>query len=665
MSHSEDSTAATFRGPMSTSFSAIAEHPAKFPVAPRDERPQSSLADQFSTICAQHGQRTALTLDGTSVTYRELDTISNRIASSLLAQGATTGTIVAICLERSIEMIAAMLGVVKAGAAYLPIDPGYPVARISETLTDAAPIAVLTSAGLADRLHRLATPTLIVQHLIRDGAEDPIAFDTLPTDPAYVIYTSGSTGRPKGVVVSHANVSRLLTHTDRWFHFTPHDVWTLFHSFAFDFSVWEIWGTLLTGGRLVIVPFATSRSPEEFHALLVAEQVTVLNQTPSAFVLLDQADARMPLARLALRLVIFGGEALSPALLRGWFDRHGDRHPQMVNMYGITETTVHVTYRLMLAADATRERESLIGEPIGDLEIHLLDAHLKPVADGEEGEMFIGGAGVALGYLNRPALNTERFVTLDGQRLYRSGDLARRRADGELVYIGRSDSQVKISGYRIELGEIETALVTHPAVVQACVIAHAEPGGSPRLAAYYVAQYGREPGTRELSEYLAQRLPAQMMPAFYQRLAVFPLTPNGKVDRSALPRPSAGSALPDCRTLAAKTSLEDLVATIWCFVLKANAVSLDDNFFDVGGTSLLLIAVRTGLQEQLDRQIPVSWMFECTTVRSLARRLTESPAALEATPAPTADRTPELLQNRIANQRMAFARARAQRSVGR
>jgi hypothetical protein len=318
----------------------------------------------------------------------------------------------------------------------------------------------------------------------------------------------------------------------------------------------------------------------------------------------------------------------------------------------------------MLADDAANERESLIGEPIPDLRIRLLDPDLHPVPAGQEGELCIAGAGVAQGYLNRPELTAERFVDdtfgEPGTKLYRSGDLARRREDGELVFLGRRDGQVKINGFRIELGEIETAFLTHPAIVQACVVPHSEGGASPRLVAYYVAQQGQEPATRELSEFLAGRLPAQMMPAFYQRLTIFPLTPNGKIDRSALPAPSAGSMLPDRRSLQAGSSMEDLVANVWKVVLKARTVSLDDNFFDVGGTSLLLIAARTGLQEQLDRQIPITWMFECTTIRTLAARLSDSGGISVAPSCPT---EPGLLQDRVQRQRMAFARARTNRTI--
>jgi amino acid adenylation domain-containing protein len=634
-----------------------------------DTRHGASLPALFAEVVARHGERPAVTLDGNSITYNDLDRASDRIACALIGRGAKPGTIVAICLERSIDMIAAMLGVVKSGAAYLPLDPGYPVARLAETVADAEPIAVITTRGLAARLSYLSAPCLFTEELHHRGAtpQTPPHVDLCEEDIAYVIYTSGSTGRPKGVVVSHRNVARLLSQTGRWFHFACDDVWTIFHSFAFDFSVWEIWGALLSGARLVIVPFGVSRSPEEFHALLVQERVTILNQTPSAFVLLDQVDATMPLARLSLRLIIFGGEALSPVTLRGWFDRHGDQKPQMVNMYGITETTVHVTYRRMLAADANREHESLIGEPIPDLRIHLLDQHLRPVRDGQEGELCIGGAGVAQGYLNRRTLTAERFCDdpfgPPGAKLYRSGDLARRRDDGELVFLGRRDSQVKINGFRIEPGEIETAMLTHPAVLQACVVAHSEAGSSPRLAAYFVAQYGMETSTRDLSDFLAQRLPAQMMPAFYQRLTVFPLTPNGKIDRAALPAPTPGAALGTRPHGIASSTLEDLVASIWRFVLKAETVSLDDNFFDVGGTSLLLIAVRTGLQEQLERPIPITWMFECTTIRALARRLGDLSGIRP--PAATNDRVLQdrVLLDRVQRQRLAFARARAQRSV--
>ena len=626
------------------------------------EPPQSShdatIATLFAAVCKRRPDAIALTLGDRSMSYAELDRMADAIAAHLTRHGAGPGTIVAICLERSFEMIAAMLAATKCGAAYLPLDAGYPAARLSETVADADPVAVLTARSLAECFEATRAALLCVEEIEWHGAA-PVAGEVQAEDPAYVIYTSGSTGRPKGVVVSHRNVVRLMTATRPWFRFGEKDVWTLFHSCAFDFSVWEVWGCLLHGGRLVIVPFAVSRSPEEFHALLVAECVTVLNQTPSAFVSLSQVDARVPAAPLCLRVIIFGGEALVPASLRGWIARHGDTKPELVNMYGITETTVHVTYRRILVTDAEHERESLLGQPIADMQMHLLNGHGQPVDVGEEGELWIGGGGVALGYLNRPTLAAERFVHAEflgvEGRLYRSGDLARRRADGELVYVGRRDSQVKINGFRIELGEIEAAIVAHPSLVQACAIAHAESSGGARLAAYYVAKTGPEPTTRELSQFLAQRLPAQMMPAFYIGLPGFPLTANGKVDRQALPAPQPGASSSERRSLTQASGLEYSIARIWQMVLAAEEVGLDDNFFDVGGSSLLLIAVRTGLQEQLDRPIPVTWMFEYTTIRSLARKL-ESPDDVGALASPR-------FVDAARRQRETFRRAREMKGM--
>ncbi len=620
----------------------------------RQQTPQeTTVAIRFAEVCERHRDAPALTLADRSMSYAELNQLADGIAAHLMQQGAGRGTIVALCLERSFEMVAAMLATLKCGAAYLPLDASYPATRLVETVADARPVAVVTNNKLASYFDAASTALLCLDELDLHGAA-PVMVKVRAEDPAYVIYTSGSTGRPKGVVVSHGNLVRLLTATEPWFRFSSKDVWTLFHSFAFDFSVWEIWGCLLHGGRLVVVPFPVSRSPEEFHALLVAERVTVLNQTPSAFVALSQVDARVPAAPLCLRVVIFGGEALLPAALRGWIGRHGDRKPELINMYGITETTVHVTYRRILAADAEHERESLLGQPIPDMQLHLLDPHLQPVPAGEEGELWIGGGGLALGYLNRPALEAERFVRADflglEGRLYRSGDLARRRADGELVYLGRKDRQVKIHGFRIELGEIEAAIVAHPALVQACVIAHAESSGAARLAAYYVAKTGPEPTTRELSQFLAQRLPPQMMPAFYVGLPALPLTANGKVDRQALPAPLPGAGSAQRTGLTHASGLEYSIARIWQMVLGAEEIGLDDNFFDVGGTSLLLIAVRTGLQEQLDWPIPVTWMFEYTTIRSLAHKL--------GSPEHAGSLSSDRLRNAARQQREAFRRVR-------
>ncbi|BBP93529.1 hypothetical protein BsIDN1_71470 [Bacillus safensis] len=311
--------------------------------------------------------------------------------------------------------------------------------------------------------------------------------------PAYIIYTSGSTGKPKGVVIPHQNVIRLLTSTEHWFQFDEEDVWTMFHSYAFDFSVWEIWGPLfLYGGRLVIVPHTISRSPEEMLQLLVEEGVTVLNQTPSAFYQLMQIDKEQQTLgqALSLRYVIFGGEALELSRLEDWYSRHSDCKPLIINMYGITETTVHVTYNELNRDMITKNSSSLIGEPIPDLHVYVLDEYLQPVPPGTTGEMYVAGAGLARGYLGRPDLTSDRFPAdpygAPGTRMYRTGDLARWTEEGALDYIGRADHQIKIRGFRIELGEIEAVLARHDAVAQVAVMMREDQPGDKRLVAYIV-----------------------------------------------------------------------------------------------------------------------------------------------------------------------------------
>ena len=630
-----------------------------------------SLVERFAEIVRLYPQRIAATCGSEEITYEALNRWANGFARELARRELARETIVAIYLDRSVSMLAAMLGVLKAGCAYLPLDPTYPASRVAQMIEDAAPAVVISDDRLAEGLPTLKAKILRVNEVDQPSPEDGTDPSLVPGghELAYVMYTSGSTGKPKGVLVTHRNVLRLMTETEQWFHFDENDVWTMFHSFAFDFSVWEMWGPLLSGGRLVIVPFEISRSTEEFYALLSDQRVTVLNQTPSAFMLLDgveearveQADRVMP---LSLRVVIFGGEALQYRSLRNWFRRHGDQRPQLINMYGITETTVHVTYRVVTQADANSETDSLIGDPIPDLQIHLLDADGHPVVTGEEGEMWIGGGGVARGYLKRPELTAQRFIpdtfSPEGGSLYRSGDLARRRADGQLVYLGRNDQQVKINGFRIELGEVEAAISVFPGMRQVCVIAHSDHSGLQRLAAYFVAE---ESVTAQLlREFLSRRSPAQMIPAFYIQMAEIPLTHNGKVDRKALPEPVAGSSTPDSNATAISkigSPLQERVAKIWREVLETSNVGLDDNFFDIGGSSILLIRARTELQSQLSRQIPITWMFEFTTVRALADKLAEAESGSSSNAPAVAGGVLSAAQEQARKQREAFARMRS------
>jgi len=436
----------------------------------------------------------ALVFENQRLTYRELNQRSNQLAHFLRAHGVQPEVMVGMCVDRSLEMVIGILGILKAGGAYLPLDGTYPSDRLSFMLGDANPPIVLTQQHLSDKLRDYDGRIVRLDQdwdAIAAQPTDALDCQVQPGNLAYVIYTSGSTGTPKGVQVTHHNVIRLFQATWGWYRFDAQDVWTVFHSYAFDFSVWELWGALMYGGRAVLVPYLVSRSPAEFYRLLVEQKVTVLNQTPSSFRQLIRAEEQHGLQPLALRLVIFGGEQLDMRSLAPWFERHGDRMPQLVNMYGITETTVHVTYRPLSIGDLAGG--SVIGRPIPDLQLRLLDRNRRLVPIGVTGEMYVGGAGVARGYLNRSALTADRFIDDDADslragRLYRTGDLARYLANGDVEYLGRIDHQVKIRGFRIELGEIETLLAGHAAVRDCIVLAREDQPGEKQLVAYVVPE---------------------------------------------------------------------------------------------------------------------------------------------------------------------------------
>ena len=460
--------------------------------------PQTSLIHElFEEQVQCTPDAVAVVYEGRSLTYAKLNAKANQLAHYLRERHIGPDQLVGICVERSLEMVVGLLGILKSGGAYVPLDPSYPPERLQYTLGDAAPRVLLTQARLREGLPQTDAAVTVFEEQWSEIARQPsnnLDAATLGLRShhlAYVIYTSGSTGKPKGVMVEHRNVTRLFEATQNWFGFNEGDVWTLFHSFAFDFSVWELWGALLYGGRVVVVPHLTTRSPLELYRLICAEEVTVLNQTPSAFAQLIGAQERAPQERYSLRVVIFGGEALEFGMLRPWAKRNGATKPQLVNMYGITETTVHVTYRPLTEQEIESERGSLIGRAIPDLRAYLLDAHRQPVPIGVAAEIYIGGAGVARGYLNRLELTAERFVkdpfSSDPRaRMYKTGDLGRWLADGTIEYLGRNDHQVKIRGFRIELGEIEARLLEHPLVSEAAVLAREDEPGERRLVAYVV-----------------------------------------------------------------------------------------------------------------------------------------------------------------------------------
>ncbi|OPE25137.1 non-ribosomal peptide synthetase, partial [Pseudomonas aeruginosa] len=548
--------------------------------AQRECAVQGTLQQRFEEQARQRPQAVALILDEQRLSYGELNARANRLAHCLIARGVGADVPVGLALERSLDMLVGLLAILKAGGAYLPLDPAAPEERLAHILDDSGVRLLLTQGHLLEHLPRQAgVEVLAIDGLVLDGYAESDPLTTLSADNlAYVIYTSGSTGKPKGTLLTHRNALRLFSATEAWFGFDERDVWTLFHSYAFDFSVWEIFGALLYGGCLVIVPQWVSRSPEDFYRLLCREGVTVLNQTPSAFkqLMAMACSADMATQQPALRYVIFGGEALDLQSLRPWFQRFGDRQPQLVNMYGITETTVHVTYRPVSEADLKGGLVSPIGGTIPDLSWYILDRDLNPVPRGAVGELYIGRAGLARGYLRRPGLSATRFVPNPfpggaGERLYRTGDLARFQADGNIEYIGRIDHQVKVRGFRIELGEIEAALAGLAGVRDAVVLAHDGVGGT-QLVGYVVADSAEDAERlrESLRESLKRHLPDYMVPAHLMLLERMPLTVNGKLDRQALPQPDASLSQQAYR--APGSELEQRIAAIWAEILGVERV---------------------------------------------------------------------------------------------
>ncbi|WP_156613615.1 amino acid adenylation domain-containing protein, partial [Mycobacterium sp. 852002-51961_SCH5331710] len=543
--------------------------------------PLMSIPALFGVQVARSPEAVALSCEGRSLTYGELDVASSGLAQVLAAAGVAAGDRVGLLLPRSVEAVVAMLAVLKCAAVYVPLDPAHPEARTEFVLGDAGPAAVVTTAGLRSRVDGLGVQVVDIDDVVLDSL--PVGGGDLsapsPDDEAYVIYTSGTTGVPKGVAVAHRNVAQLLDTLDADVELAG-QVWTQCHSLAFDFSVWEIWGALLHGGRLVIVPDAVVRSPEELHALLVSEQVGVLSQTPSAFYALQSADGLQPELgqQLKLQTVVFGGEALEPHRLRSWLHNHPGS-PRLINMYGITETTVHASFREIVEADID-STVSPIGVPLAHLGFFVLDGWLRPVPVGVVGELYVAGGGLSHGYTGRAGLSATRFVACPfagaGARMYRTGDLVRWGADGQLQYVGRADEQVKIRGYRIELGEVQAALAAVDGVTQAVVIAREDQPGDKRLVGYVTGTV--EPTKARAA--LAERLPTYMVPAAVVVLETLPLTVNGKLDTRALPAPEYQTT---DRYRAPANAVEEILAGIYAQVLGIERVGVDESFFELGG----------------------------------------------------------------------------------
>lgn len=641
---------------------------------------QNQLLEQWNTITTEYPQdkcihqlfeeqvektpdAVAVVFEEQHLTYRELNQRANQLAHYLQKLGVESEALVGICVERSLEMVIGILGILKAGGAYIPLDPSYPQQRLAFMLENSQIQVLLSQQNLVAQLGDYAAKVICLdtdwEKIAQESQENRLT-DLSSHNLAYVIYTSGSTGIPKGVLIQHSNVVRLLAATQAWFEFNSNDVWTLFHSYAFDFSVWEIWGALLYGGRLVVVPYWVSRSPEEFYKLLSTQGVTVLNQTPSAFYQLIQADAVLQQHSLNLRFVIFGGEALVLQSLKPWFERHGDRSPQLVNMYGITETTVHVTYRRLTQEDVMQSLGSVIGRPIPDLQVYLLDQNQQLLPIGVVGEMYVGGAGIARGYLNQPELTTQRFISnpfscKPDARLYKTGDLARYLPSGELEYIGRIDNQVKIRGFRIELGEIETAINQHPSVSTSVVVVRQDESAN-QIVAYITLDPEQIVTIAELRRFLESKLPNYMVPTAIVVLEALPLTPNGKIDRRALPAPNLTQLISESNFVAPATPVEEMLAGVWAKVLGLEKVGVNDNFFDLGGHSLLATRVISQIRQVFEVEIPLRRLFELPTLSELAKEIQTAINAdkgLELPPIKRIERSQELPLS-FAQQRLWF-----------
>lgn len=577
----------------------------------------------------------AVSFKNRTITYRELNEEANQLARVIRGKGVCSDVIVGIMVERSLEMIIGILAILKAGGAYLPIDYEYPRDRIEYMLEDSNAKLLLSKKSLSNSISYNGDVICLDDESIFDGEASNLENVNKPSDLAYIIYTSGSTGRPKGTMIEHENVVRLLFNQKFQFSFSSDDVWTMFHSFCFDFSVWEMYGALLYGGKLIVIPKDAAKSPKDFLEILKKEKVTVLNQTPASFYNLTDEEAESQDNSLKLNYVIFGGEALKPTMLKPFRDKYP--MTKLINMYGITETTVHVTYKDLSEADI-ESSISNIGKPIPTLTVYIVDKNLNLVPIGIPGELCVGGDGVARGYLNRPDLSAEKFIKnpfASSDRLYKSGDLARWLPNGDIEYLGRIDQQVKIRGFRVELGEIESRLLEHKDVRSAVVVAR-DDNADKYLCAYIVSD--KAISITELRKHINQKLPDYMIPSHFVNLREIPLTSNGKVDKKALPIPT-GEVKLDTKYVSPRNIFEKRLVTVWSKVLNIKKIGIDDNFFELGGDSLKIVEVLSNILK-FNWGLTIQDFYRFPTIRELSIKIdkrdsisenpTAAPVSIEA-----------------------------------
>lgn len=570
----------------------------------------------------------ALRFGSTEYSYAELGLRAERIAAALRAAGVEPGAKVGLCLERSAELVAGMLGILKAGAVYVPMDPAYPGERLAWMLADAEALVVLTETRFREALPADRARILCIDDAFEPGAESGFRPGPKPDDLAYVIYTSGSTGKPKGVAVSHRAIVRLVCNTD-YVQLTPDDRVAQASNACFDAATFEIWGALLNGAMLIGIDHETILSPKELAARIAGDRITTLFLTTALF---NQVAAEEPNAFRPLKHLLFGGELVDPRFARRILEHQPPE--RLLHVYGPTETTTFATWHLVREAPIGAGTIP-IGRPIANTRLYVLDAALEPVPPGVPGEICIGGPGVARGYLNRPEATAEKFVPDPfsperGARLYRTGDLGRFRPDGNLEFIGRSDQQLKIRGFRVEPGEIEALLATHPAVRE-CAVTAAEDGGvrGKRLVAFVVPRTATETAAgARLREFLKSKLPGYMVPSAIVPVAKLPLNSNGKVDRSTLAALEQGAAGEDETFVAPRTSVEVSLAAIWSEILGVDRVGIRDSFFDLGGHSLLAVRLFAAIEREFGKKLPLASLFKSPTIEALSELIgtrTDSP----------------------------------------